>query len=332
MNKRTLGKSGPSVSALGLGCMGMSGVYGHADRQESIATIQAALADGVTLIDTGDFYGMGHNETLISEALLGVPRDTYQLSVKFGSLRGPDGLLIGDDSRPKSIRNFLTYSLKRLGVDHIDIYRPSRLDPDTPIEETVGAMADLVSAGYIRGIGLSEVGGATLRRAAAVHPITDLQMEYSVMSRGIEDSILATARELGIGITAYGVLGRGLISGHWRKDAVIGDMRSRTPRFQDGNVEKNLQLVDALRTFAEVRGLSVAQVAIAWVMAQGTDIVPIVGARRRDQLVEALGSLNVRLSDLDLQAIDQAVPRGSAAGDRYPSTHMAVLDSEAIKP
>ena len=329
MDTRILGKDGVATSAIGLGCMGMSGVYGPADRAESIATIHAALDAGVTLIDTGDFYGMGHNEMLIAEALKGVPRDSYQLSVKFGNLRGPDGAILGHDSRPNSLRAFLAYSLQRLGTDHIDIYRPSRLDHEVPIEDTIGAMADLVKEGWIRHIGLSEIGAATLRRAAAVHPISDLQIEYSLISRGIEEEILPAARELGIGITAYGVLARGLISGHWRKDAVASnDTRTKTPRFAEGNVDTNLKLVEALRTLADARGVSVAQVAIAWVLHQGDDIVPVVGSRRRDQLTEALGSLGVALSPDDIASIEQAVPAGAAAGTRYPEAAMKAMDSE----
>ena len=330
MERLTLGRTGPTVSRLGLGCMGMSGMYGPADRAESIATIHAALDAGIDLIDTGDFYGMGHNEMLIAEALKGVPRESYLLSVKFNALRGPDGAWIGFDSRPKAIRNFIAYSLQRLGVDHIDVYRPSRLDPDVPIEETIGALADLVTAGYIRHIGLSEIGAETLRRAASVHPISDLQIEYSLISRGIEDSILPTARELGIGITAYGVLARGLIGGHWQKDgAGQGDARLLTPRFRPENVDANLQLVDALRVIARERGASVAQVAIAWVTAQGGDIVPVIGARRRDRLTEALGSLELQLSSGDLAAIEAAVPKDAAAGGRYPEAQLAHLDSES---
>ena len=330
MEKRVLGRDGTTVSAIGLGCMGMSGMYGPADRAESIATIHAALDAGITLIDTGDFYGMGHNEMLLAEALKGVGRDRYQLSVKFGNLRGPDGAIIGNDSRPKSIRNFLAYSLQRLGVDYLDIYRPSRLDSEVPIEDTIGAMADLVKEGYIRHIGLSEIGATTLRRAAAVAPISDLQIEYSLISRGIEKAILPAARELGVGITAYGVLARGLISGHWRKDAVASnDMRTKTPRFAEGNVDANLKLVDALRALAEARGVSVAQVAIAWVLHQGRDIVPVVGSRKRDQLKEALGSLEVTLSPEDLASIERAVPVDAVAGARYPEAALKAMDSEA---
>jgi aryl-alcohol dehydrogenase-like predicted oxidoreductase len=326
---RSLGKNGPRVSALGLGCMGMSDLYGPADRTESIATIHAALDAGLTLLDTGDFYGMGHNELLIAEALKGRSRDAVLISVKFGGQRGPDGSWLGYDARPKAVKTFAAYSLRRLGVDHIDIYRPARLDSAVPIEETVGAIADLVKAGYVRHIGLSEVGADTIRRAHAVHPITDLQIEYSLISRGIEDAILPTCRELGIGITAYGVLARGLISGHWSKSSGGGrDFRTHSPRFQGENLDRNLALVDVLRKIAEERGTTVAQLAIAWVLAQGDDIVPLVGARRRDRLVEALGGQVLKLSARDFEAIEQAVPRGAASGDRYAPAQMAMLDSE----
>jgi pyridoxine 4-dehydrogenase len=328
MHTVKLGATGPETSAVALGCMGMSGVYGPSDRAESIATIHAALDAGVTMIDTGDFYGMGHNEMLIGEALKGVSRDNYLLSVKFNALRAPDGGWGGFDSSPRAIRNFLAYSLQRLGVDHIDIYRPSRLDPQVPIEETIGALADLVQAGYIRHIGLSEIGAETLKRAAAVHPIVDLQIEYSLISRGIEDAILPTARDLGVSITAYGVLARGLIGGHMTREAQPGDMRRMTPRFSENNIDANLQLVEALRSIAQARGVTVAQIAIAWVMAQGSEIVPVIGARSRQRLAEALASLDVTLSPEDLAAIERAVPRGAAAGDRYAPMQMAQLDSE----
>lgn len=330
MQYHQLGATGPRASALGLGAMGMSGMYGPSDRAESIATLHAALDAGISLIDTGDFYGSGHNEMLIGEALrAGSKRDAAILSVKFGGLRDPAGGWTGFDGRPAALKNFLAYTLQRLGVDHVDIYRPARLDPAVPIEDTVGAIAEMVQAGYVRHIGLSEVGSETIRRAAAVHPVVDLQIEYSLVSRGIEDGILATCRELGIGITAYGVLSRGLISGHWRKDnAAAGDFRSHSPRFQDGNVDRNLALVEALRAVAEAKGVTVAQIAIAWVAAQGRDIVPLVGSRRRDQLVEALGALDVTLTPDDLARIEQAVPKGAAAGDRYAAVQMAHLDSE----
>jgi aryl-alcohol dehydrogenase-like predicted oxidoreductase len=329
MQYRQLGKNGPTVSALGLGAMGMSGMYGPADRAESIATIHAALDAGITLLDTGDFYGMGHNELLLREALSGVSREQVVLSVKFGALRDPAGGWLGYDARPEAVKNFLAYSLQRLGVDYIDVYRPARLDPQVPIEETVGAIAEMVQAGYVRYIGLSEIGAQTLRRAAAVHPISDLQIEYSLISRGIEDAILPAARELGIGITAYGVLSRGLISGHWQKDSTApNDFRTHAPRFQGANADANLALVETLRAVAEQLGATVAQVAIAWVLAQGSDIVPLIGARSRDRLAEALGALDVKLSSADLAAIERAIPKGAAAGARYSQPAMAHLDSE----
>jgi pyridoxine 4-dehydrogenase len=329
MDTRKLGSTGPVVSALGLGCMGMSDFYGPADRSESIATIHAALDAGITLLDTGDFYGMGHNEMLIREALAGRNRDNVQISVKFGALRDPDKGFLGYDSRPAAIKNFVAYSLQRLGVDAIDIYRPARLDPDVPIEETVGAMADMIKAGWIRHIGLSEVGSDTIRRAHAVHPIADLQIEYSLLARGIEPDILKTCRELGIGITAYGVLARGLISGHWSKDrSAAQDFRAMSPRFQGANLDANLALVDSLRVVAAEVGASPAQVAIAWVAAQGNDIVPLVGARRRDRLAEALGALDVRLTPAHLKALAEAFPPDVAAGARYPEAQLAHMDSE----
>ena len=315
MITRKLGSTGPTTSVIGLGCMGMSDFYGPADRSESIATIHAALDAGVTLLDTGDFYGMGHNEMLIGEALASRSRDNVQISVKFGALRDVERNWFGYDSRPAAVKNFLAYSLARLGVDHIDIYRPARLDPSVPIEETVGAMAEMVKKGYIRHIGLSEVGSETIRRAHAVHPISDLQIEYSLISRGIESDILKTCRELGIGITAYGVLSRGLISGHWSKDRGASDFRGRSPRFSGSNLDANLVLVEKLR-------------AIAWVAARGNDIVPLVGARRRDRLSEALGALDVKLTPKHLAALAQAFPPGVASGERYPESQLAHMDSE----
>jgi len=328
MKTLNLGKTGPKVSAIGLGAMGMSDFYGEADRAESLATIAAAVEAGITLIDTGDFYGMGHNEMLIGEALKTLPRDRLVLSVKFGAQRGPDSAFLGFDGRPSAVKTAVAYSLKRLGVDHIDVYRPARLDPSVPIEETVGAIADLVQAGYVRHIGLSEVGAATIRRAAAVHPICDLQIEYSLLSRGIEDAILPACRELGIAITAYGVLSRGLIGGHAVSLDKAGDFRGHTPRFQGENLRRNLVLAEALRAAAEGLGLTPAQAAIAWVAAQGEDIIPLVGARRRDRLAEALGAMSANLTPEALAALDRAVPRGAAAGERYPLAQMAMLDSE----
>jgi aryl-alcohol dehydrogenase-like predicted oxidoreductase len=330
MQHRRLGASGPMVSALGLGCMGMSGMYGPSDRRESIATIHAALDAGVTLIDTGDFYGMGHNEMLIGEALRDVARREVQISVKFGALRDPAKAFSGYDARPSAVKNFLAYSLQRLGTDYIDIYRPARLDPNVPIEDTIGAIADMVKAGYVRHIGLSEVGADTIRRAHSVHPICDVQIEYSLISRGIENEVLPVCRELGIGITAYGVLSRGLISGHWSKQRSEQgrDFRSMSPRFSGENLDRNLVLVDALRKIADAKGVSVAQIAIGWALSRGSDIVPLVGARRRDRLTEALGALDVTLDRDDLAAIEHAVPPGAAAGERYPAAQMDHLDSE----
>jgi aryl-alcohol dehydrogenase-like predicted oxidoreductase len=330
MDTKALGATGPRVSALGLGAMGMSDFYGPNDEGESIATIHAAIDAGITLIDTGDFYGSGRNELLIAKALKDRGRDDVAISVKFGALRGPKGDWLGYDGRPAAIRNFVAYTLARLNTDHVDIYRLARVDPNVPIEESVGAIAELVQEGYVRHIGLSEVGPDTIRRAAAVHPISDLQIEYSLISRGIEDEILPTVRELGIGVTAYGVLSRGLLSGHWspQRELTPGDFRSFSPRFQGENLEHNLALVDALRAIADSRGATVAQVAIAWVLAQGEDIVPLVGARRRDRLHEALGAQDLTLGADDLAAIEGAFPAGAAAGSRYPEPAMAALDSE----
>jgi pyridoxine 4-dehydrogenase len=333
MIRRNLSQFGPAVGAFGLGCMGMSGMYGPADRAESIATLHAALEAGITLLDTGDFYGMGHNELLIGEGLTGRKRDNLLLSVKFGALRDPAQGWGGYDARPAAVKNFLAYSLRRLGTDYIDIYRPARLDPNVPIEETVGAIADAIKAGWVRYVGLSEVGAATLRRARAVHPICDLQIEYSLASRGIESEILPTCRELGIGITAYGVLSRGLISGYWTRERSTAEkgFRSMSPRFQGENLERNLALVEQLRAIAQEIGASVAQVAIAWVAAQGDDIVPLIGARRRAQLTESLGALDLKLSPEQLARLAKAVPPDAVAGERYPAAQIAHMDSERKK-
>jgi len=327
---RTLGKTGPTVSALGLGAMGMSDFYGPADRVESLATLRSALDQGITLIDSGDFYGSGHNEMLVGEVLRGRARDEVVVSVKFGALRDPKGGFIGVDLRPVAIRNFLSYSLKRLNTEYIDVYRPARMPPGTNVEEVVGTLAELVKAGHIRHIGLSEVGAATLRQAAAVHPIVDLQIEYSLVTRDIERDILPTARELGIGITAYGVLSRGLLSGHWTPDRALapGDFRTFGPRFRGDNLRKNLQLVDALREVARRKGISVAQAAIAWVLSRGNDIVPLIGARTRERLAEALGALEVTLTGPDLEEIARAVPPEQVAGTRYPEHSLPDLDGQ----
>lgn len=330
MITRLLGKHGPLVSAIGLGCASMSTASGLADEAESIATIHAALESGITLLDTADLYGMGHNEMLLREALRGRAREQVVISDKFGGLCDPDGRFLGIDGRPASVKSFLAYTLRRLGTDYVDIYRPARLDPDVPIEETIGAIADMVKAGHVRYIGLSEVGSDMIRRAQAVHPIADLQIEYSLFSRNIEADILPTCRELGVGITAYGVLSHGLLSGHWSKERTNApdDFSGFSPRFSRANLDHNLALVEALRSKAVAKGATVSQMATAWVLTRGQDIVPLVGARRHESLSESLKTLDLQLSADDLAQIEQAIPKGSAAGERYPAPLMAVLDSE----
>jgi aryl-alcohol dehydrogenase-like predicted oxidoreductase len=311
----------------------MSDLYGPADEKESIATIHAALDAEITLLDTGDYYGMGHNEMLLREALRGRKRESVVLSVKFGALRDPKGAWLGVDASPAAVKNFLAYSLRRLGTDYIDIYRPGRFNPAVPIEDTVGAIAEMIQAGYVRYVGLSEVGPDTLRKAHAVHPISDLQIEYSLISRGIESEILPAIRALGVGVTAYGVLSRGLLSGHWSAERAVakGDFRNFLPRFRGENLERNLALVEALRSMADAKGASVAQLAIAWALSRGDDIVPLFGARRRDRLSEALGALDVKLMADDLARLEKAVPPDAAAGTRYDAGQMAMLDSERGK-
>ncbi|NEQ28033.1 MAG: aldo/keto reductase [Microcoleus sp. SIO2G3] len=330
MQSRQLGTNGLAVSAIGLGCMGMSDFYGAADRTESIATIHTALDAGITLLDTGDFYGMGHNELLLHEALAGRRREDVFIAVKFGAQRSPDGSFIGFDGRPAAVKTALAYTLKRLGTDYIDLYQPARIDPAVPIEETIGAIAEMVQAGYVRHIGLSEAGADAIRRAHAVHPIRWLQIEYSLLSRGIEAQILPTVRELGIAVTAYGVLSRGLLSGHWSKERSeqAQDFRGHLPRFSGENLDRNLVLVEALRQIAQEQNATVAQVAIAWVLSQGTDIIPLIGARRRDRLNEALGALELHLSEAELAQIEAAIPLDAVADDRYDAGQMAMLDSE----
>jgi aryl-alcohol dehydrogenase-like predicted oxidoreductase len=322
---RRLGSNGPTVFPVALGCMGMSGMYGPADERESIATIHAALDAGITLLDTGDYYGAGHNELLIGRALREHPGKAL-LSVKFGALRGPEGSWLGMDARPAALKNFLGYTLTRLGVDHIDIYRPGRLDPAVPIEETVGAIADLIKAGYVRAIGLSEVGPDTIRRAQAVHPISDLQIEYSLVSRGPEAAIFPVLAELGIGVTAYGVLSRGLLSGS--TPASQNDFRAHLPRFTGENRERNARLIEALQRVAAKKGASATQLAIAWVLAKSATIVPVIGARTRAQLAESMGALQVTLTAADLTRIEEAVPATAVAGSRYDERQMRILDSE----
>ncbi len=326
MQTLALGRSGPTVSRLGLGCMGMSDFYGPADRRECIATIHAALDAGITLLDTGDFYGMGHNEMLVGEALADKPREKVLLSVKFGALRTPGGAFAGIDGRPEAVRNFAAYSLKRLRTDYIDIYRPARVDPKVPIEETVGAVADLIRAGYVRHLGLSEAGSETLRRAMSVQPVVDLQIEYSLVSRGIESGLLAAARELGIAVTAYGVLSRGLLTG--TLPAALPGLRAHMPRFQGENYRRNLRLVEALAAIARERGVTPSQLAIAWVLSRGGDIVPLIGTTKRSRLAEAMAALSITLTPAELSQIERAVPADSVAGTRYAAEQMAHLDSE----
>jgi aryl-alcohol dehydrogenase-like predicted oxidoreductase len=325
---RTLGTGGPQVSALGLGCMGMSDFYGPADESESLATIHAALDAGITLLDTGDFYGMGHNEMLLSKVLKERRREAF-VCVKFGALRSPDRSFLGLDLRPAAVKNFLAYSLRRLGTNYIDLYQPCRVDPSIPIEETIGAMAELKQKGYIRHLGLSEAGPETIRRAHAAHPIAALQIEYGVVTRFIEEAILPATRELGIGITAYGVFSRGLLSTTPKTpDASKGDFRSHYPRFQPANLHRNQSLLDGLRAVAASKNCTLAQLAVAWVLARGTDIIPLIGARTRERLDESLDGIGVVLSSDDLAEIDRIAPRGAIAGERYPAEQMSSLDSE----
>ncbi len=324
---RRLGANGPEVFPVALGCMGMSGVYGAADDNESIATIHAAIDHGITLLDTGDFYGMGRNEMLIGRAIEG-RRDKVLLSVKFGAMRGPDGAWNGVDTRPAAIKNFVAYSLARLGVDHIDIYRPARLDPAVPIEETVGTIADLIRSGYVRYIGLSEVGPETIRRAQAVHTICDLQIEYSLISRAPERAIFPALEELGVGVTAYGVLSRGLLAGSVPADR--GDFRAHLPRFSGDNAAKNERLVEQLRSIAAEHGVTPAQLATAWVLAKNRHVVPVMGARTRAQLNETLAALNVNLSVADVAGLEESIPASAVAGTRYDERQMKMLDSERV--
>ena len=325
IQRRKLGRSGPEVFPIALGCMGMSGVYGPADEPESFATIHAAIDAGVNLIDTGDFYGMGHNEMLLGQALRFF-RERVLISVKFGAQRGPDGSWLGYDARPAAVKTALAYSLKRLGVDYIDIYRPARLDPNVPIEETIGAIADMIKAGYVRHIGLSEVGPETIRRAAAVHPIVDLQIEYSLVSRSPEVKIFPVLDELGIAVTAYGVLSRGLLSSS--QPSGPGDMRNRFPRFNRENQADNQKLVARLREIASGKGITQVQLALAWVLAKRNSIIPVMGARKRTQLAESLAALDVKLTPDEISAIEAAIPPSAIAGTRYEEQQMRVLDSE----
>ncbi|HTA92134.1 MAG TPA: aldo/keto reductase [Polyangiaceae bacterium] len=320
-----LGKTGPQVFPLGLGCMGFSGMYGATDDAESVATIQAAVDAGVTLIDTGDFYGMGHNELLVGRALSG-RRDRVQLSVKFGALRGPDGSWYGTDTRPAAVKTFAAYSLKRLGVEVIDVYRPARLDPAVPIEDTVGAIADLIKAGYVRHVGLSEVGVETIQRAARVQPIVDLQIEYSLVSRGPEARIFPLLNELGVSATLYGIFSRGLLTGS--KATGKGDFRAYLPRFAGDSNERNQRVVATVHGFAKDHGLSPGQLAVAWALAKQPGFVPIVGAKNRAQLADSLGALDKPLSAQAVRELEALVPEDAISGTRYGAEQMVHLDSE----
>ena len=328
METTTLGRGGPVVSRVGLGLMGMSGIYGQADDQESIATIHAAVDAGITLLDTGDFYGMGHNELLLRDALRrGIPRDRVFIQVKFGGQRDPSGAVVGHDASPAMVKSSLAYTLTRLDTDYIDLYQPARLDPRVPVEDTVGAVAEMIAAGYVRYLGLSEVGADTIRRAHAVHPVAALQIEYSLMSRGIERQILPTVRELGIAVTAYGILSRGLLSSGTAQLA-DDDPRRRFPRFRAENHARNLELLASLEAIAEAKDVTAAQLAIAWVALRGNDVIPLIGTKRLARLSEALRALDLTLSADDLAAIESAVPAESVAGARYDQSQVAILDSE----
>lgn len=324
MKMRKLGRSGVEVSALGLGCMGMSALYGPADEKESLTTLHAALEAGINLLDTGDFYGMGHNESLIRQAIQG-QRDRAFLCVKFGAQRAPDGRFVGVDCRPASLKNFLAYTLQRLGTDYVDLYQPARVDRSVPIEDTVGAIAEMVKAGYVRHIGLSEASAETVKRAVSVHPVAALQIEYSIITRDIEASVLPELRKLGVSVTAYGVLSRGLLAGKTSSFAK-GDFRAHLPRFAGENLQVNLKIIEALKKIASDRGITVSQLCIAWALSRGEDIVPLIGARTRTQLKDALGALDISLTPEDLDRIEKTAPPNSAAGTRYGAEQMATLN------
>lgn len=326
---RTLGTNGPLVSAVGLGCMGMSGAYGPSDEGESIATIERALALGHNFLDTADYYNVGHNEELIGRAIQG-KREKAFLSVKTGQLVTPGangGMAPGlVNTHPDYLRNAIFYSLRRLKTEYIDLYTPARVDPNVPIEETIGALADLVQKGLIRYIGLSEASAATIRRAAAVHPIAALQIEYSLWSRDIEAAVLPTLRELGIGLVAYAPLSRGFLSGAFKEPADIKDSRAHMPRYQGENFYKNLGLVEKIKSLAADKNCTPAQLAIAWVLSQGDDIITIPGSKRMKHLEENIASEHVQLTREDLESIDAMMPAGIVSGARYPERFLHALN------
>ena len=327
MRQRSLGSEGLTVSELGLGCMGMSEFYGTSDEDESVATIHRAIEVGVTFLDTADMYGPFTNERLVGKAIAN-RRDEIVLATKFGNERAEDGTRMGVNGRPEYVREACAASLKRLGVDYVDLYYQHRVDPDTPVEETWGAMKELVEAGKVRFLGISEAAPETIRRAHEVHPISALQTEYSLWSRDVEDEILPTIRELGIGFVAYSPLGRGFLTGQIRRfeDLAEDDYRRSSPRFQGENFEKNLQLVDRVREMADEKDLTPGQIALAWLLHQGEDVVPIPGTKRREYLEENAAAVNVTLTDEDLRRIEEVMPKGVAAGERYGEAGMSTVN------
>ena len=327
MRQRSLGSEGLTVPELGLGCMGMSEFYGTGDEDESVATIHRAIEVGVTFLDTADMYGPFTNERLVGKAIAN-RRDEIVLATKFGNERAEDGTRMGVNGRPEYVREACAASLKRLGVDYVDLYYQHRVDPDTPVEETWGAMKELVEAGKVRFLGISEAAPETIRRAHEVHPISALQTEYSLWSRDVEDEVLPTVRELGIGFVAYSPLGRGFLTGQIRRfeDLAEDDYRRSSPRFRGENFEKNLQLVDRVREMADEKDLTPGQIALAWLLHQGEDVVPIPGTKRREYLEENAAAVNVTLTDEDLRRIEEVMPKGVAAGERYGEAGMSTVN------
>ncbi len=325
MEKKKLGASGPLLNPLGLGCMSLSGLYGSVSDETGIKVIHSALDKGLDIFNTGDFYGTGHNELLLGRAIKD-RRDKAFISVKFGALRSPDGGWVGFDARPAATKNFLTYSLTRLGVDYVDLYQPARIDPAVPIEETIGAISELVKGGYVRHIGLSEVSPATLRRAHSVHPISAVEIEYSLFDREIETELIPTVRELGVAIMSYGVLSRGMIQSQGKVQVKEKDYRAHLPRFSGENLERNLQLVAKLQKLAAEKKITATQLAFAWVLSRGKDIFALTGAKSIEQLTEVVGAESVTLSEADLSLLNEWFPLGVAAGDRYGKPQMAMLN------